>query len=183
MADEWDEWERAGRLAPAGAASETPHDALSAEALRPARAEPQPGQILARGVCRHLLTHGFVSVEEFVPASGLRVDVMALGPKGELWVIECKSSRADYLSDRKWQGYLEFCDRFFWAVDTDFPLDLLPDGTGVLIADGYDAEILRMSPETKLAGARRKAMMQKFARYAALRWHKARDPAISLSSA
>ena len=88
----------------------------------------QPGQRLARGVSRHLLTHGFVSIEEFVPTRGLRVDVMGLGPKGELWVIECKSSRADFLSDSKWQGYLEWCDRFFWAVDTDFPDRAAADG-------------------------------------------------------
>ncbi|RLK11077.1 hypothetical protein CLV75_1069 [Ruegeria conchae] len=136
----------------------------------------QPGQKLARGVSRHLLTHGYVSIEEFVPARGLRVDVMGLGPKGELWVIECKSSRADYQSDSKWQGYLEWCDRFFWAVDTDFPTDLLPEDTGLIIADAYDAEIIRMSPESKVAPARRKKMIQKFAVDAARRLHTLRDP-------
>ncbi|SMY08709.1 MmcB family DNA repair protein [Flavimaricola marinus] len=140
----------------------------------------RPGQLLARGVCRHLLTHDFVSVEELVPTSGLRVDVMALGPKGEVWVIECKSSRADFQSDQKWQGYLEWCDRFFWAVDADFPTELLPDETGLILADSYDAEIVRMAPETKLAAARRKVMVQKFARHAAIRWHGARDPGVSL---
>jgi len=150
-------------------------------------ADPQfthlmPGQVLARGVCRHLRSHDFVSVEELVPISGLRVDVMALGPKGEIWVIECKSGRADFNADHKWQGYLEWCDRFFWAVDEDFPTELLPDGTGLIIADGYDAEILRMGPETKLAGARRKAVMHKFARHAASRWQSARDPSFVLAS-
>ena len=142
----------------------------------------QPGQILARGVCRHLLSHDFVTVEELTPTRGLRVDVMALGPKDEIWVVECKSSRADFQSDSKWQGYLEWCDRFFWAVDEDFPTDLLPEETGLLIADGYDAEILRMPTETKLPAARRKVMIRKFARHAALRWHSARDPGVSLSS-
>lgn len=136
----------------------------------------QPGQLLARGVCRHMLGHDFVTVEELVPTSGLRVDVMALGPKGEVWVIECKSSRADFQSDCKWQGYLEWCDRYFWAVDSDFPTDLLPDETGLIIADAYDAEIIRMGPETKLAPARRKVMVQKFARLAARRAQIARDP-------
>ena len=136
----------------------------------------KPGQLLARGVCRHLLSHNFVTVEELIPTSGLRVDVMALGPKGEVWIVECKSSRADFQSDQKWQGYLEWCDRYFWAVDEDFPTDLLPEETGLIIADQYDAEILRMGPETKLAGARRKVMLSKFARHAALRWHSARDP-------
>ena len=139
----------------------------------------QPGQLLARGVCRHLRTHDFVTVEELVPTSGLRVDVMALGPKGEIWVVECKSSRADFMSDNKWQGYLEWCDRFFWAVDSDFPIELLPDETGLILADPYDAEIQRMGPETKLAGARRKVMMQKFARHAALRLQEFRDPRLT----
>ena len=139
-----------------------------------------PGQMLARGVCRHLASLGLASVEELVPARGLRVDVMALGPKGEIWVIECKSSRADFTSDNKWDGYLEWCDRFFWAVDSDFPVDLLPEGTGLLIADAYDAEIIRMAPEHKLAAARRKVMMQKFATHAARRLHALRDPGAGL---
>lgn len=136
----------------------------------------QPGQLLARGVSRHLRSHGFVSVEEFVPARGLRVDVMALGPKGEIWIIECKSSRADFQSDHKWKGYLEWCDCYFWAVDTDFPTDLLPHETGLIIADAYDSEIIRMAPETKLAPARRKKLIQKFATDAARRLHRFRDP-------
>jgi hypothetical protein len=137
-----------------------------------------PGQLLARGVCRHLLGHGFATVEELVPTGGLRVDVMALGPKGEVWIVECKSSRADFQSDRKWQGYMEWCDRFFWAVDADFPLGLLPGDSGLILADSYDAEIVRLGPEAKLAPARRKVMVQKFARHAALRLQAARDPGI-----
>ncbi|MGJ8618175.1 MAG: MmcB family DNA repair protein [Sulfitobacter sp.] len=136
----------------------------------------QPGQLLARGVARHLSSHGFATVEELVPARGLRVDVMALGPKGEIWVVECKSSRADFTSDCKWQGYLEWADRFFWAVDADFPTDLLPDNTGLIIGDAYGAEIIRMGPESKIAPARRKVMVQKFAFHAARRLHGLRDP-------
>jgi len=143
---------------------------------------PRPGQLLARGVCRALLHHGFVSVVELVPAPGLRVDVMALGPKGEVWVVECKSGRADFQADRKWQGYLDWCDRFFWAVDADFPVDLLPDATGLILADAYDAEIVRIGPENRLPGARRKALTAGFARHAALRWQAARDPGVSLSA-
>jgi hypothetical protein len=143
---------------------------------------PMPGQRLARGVCRALRQFDFVAVEELVPTPGLRVDVMALGPKGEVWVIECKSSRTDYLTDQKWQGYLEWCDRFFWAVDQDFPTELLPEGTGLIIADAYDAEILRMAPETPLPGARRRVMLQKFARHAASRLQAFRDPGVSAFS-
>ncbi|MEM8729887.1 MAG: MmcB family DNA repair protein [Pseudomonadota bacterium] len=141
-----------------------------------------PGQLLARGVSRHLAHLGLVSVEEFTPSRGLRVDVLALGPKGELWVVECKSSRSDFMSDNKWQGYLEWCDRFFWAVDTAFPTELLPDGTGLIIADAYDAEIIRMGPEDKLAPARRKVMIQKFASHAARRLHALRDPEMVLGA-
>ena len=140
----------------------------------------RPGQILARGVCRHLFGHGFATVEELVPAPGLRVDVMALGATGEIWVVECKSSVADFAADGKWQGYLPWCDRYFWAVDASFPAELLPEETGLIIADGYDAEIVRMGPEARLAGARRKAVVQRFARHAALRWHAARDPGLPL---
>ena len=77
-------------------------------------------------------------------------------------------------------GYLEWCDRFFWAVDSAFPTELLPGGTGLIIADAYDAEIVRMGPETRLAAARRKVMVRKFARHAALRWQGARDPGTGL---
>ncbi len=138
-----------------------------------------PGQLLARGVCRHLLGHGFCTVEELVPTSGLRVDVMALGAKGEIWVIECKSGRADFRADGKWAGYLDWCDRFFWAVDEAFPTEILPADTGLIIADGHDAEILRMGPEQRLAGARRKVVTRKFARHAALRWQDARDAGLA----
>lgn len=144
--------------------------------LHPSVPSLQPGQLLARGVARHLVSHGFACVEELVPTRGLRVDVMALGPKGEIWVVECKSSRADFTSDCKWQGYLEWADRFFWAVDQDFPTELLPDDTGLIIADSYGGEIIRMGPESKLAPARRKVMVQKFAVHAARRLHLLRDP-------
>ena len=143
----------------------------------------KPGQLLARGVARHLRNHDFVSVEELTPAPGLRVDVMALGPMGEIWVIECKSSRADFAADNKWQGYLEWCDRFFWAIDADFPVEILPEETGLFIADAYDAEIVRFGPEQPLAAARRKVMTRKFARHAAVKAQAARDPGvISLTS-
>ncbi|MEP2683715.1 MAG: MmcB family DNA repair protein [Sulfitobacter sp.] len=136
----------------------------------------QPGQLLARGVMRHLADLGFASVEELVPTRGLRVDVMALGPKGEIWIVECKSCRADFMGDAKWEGYLEWADRFFWAVDSDFPVELLPEESGLIIGDAYGAEIVRMSDETKLAPARRKVMVQKFATHAARRLHRLRDP-------
>ena len=97
----------------------------------------QPGQLIARGTCRLLASHDFWCLEEFVPTRGLRMDVMAIGPKGELWCVECKSSRADYAADSKWQGYLEYCDRFFWAVGPEFPVELLPEESGLILADAF----------------------------------------------
>ncbi|MFN3643798.1 MAG: MmcB family DNA repair protein [Gemmobacter sp.] len=138
-----------------------------------------PGQILARGVCRALAGHDFAALTEFVPAPGLRVDVMALGPRGEVWVVECKSGRADYARDAKWQAYLDWCDRYFWAVSPDFPVDLLPEDTGLMLADGFDAEILRMPAERKLAPARRAAVVRAFARTAARQVQGFRDPGFS----
>ncbi|MEY8119396.1 MmcB family DNA repair protein [Falsihalocynthiibacter sp. BN13B15] len=140
------------------------------------------GQLLARGVCRHLLQLDFTVIEEFVPERGLRVDVIALGPKGEFWVVECKSNRADFQADSKWQGYLPWCDRYFWAVDGSFPINLLPLETGLILADSYDAEIVRMGPEVKIAPARRKKLTQKFARDAARRLQSYRDPGVAAIS-
>lgn len=136
----------------------------------------QPGQLLARGTARHLRQHDFTCLEEFVPAPGLRVDLLALGPKGEIWIIECKSSRADFQSDNKWQGYLEWCDRFFWSVGPDFPVELLPEECGLIISDAYDAEIVRDSPVTPLNAARRKKLTLKFARNTADRLRGFTDP-------
>lgn len=152
---------------------------LKAEEPKAETLPAMPGQRLARGVARALRALDFVTVEEMVPAPGLRVDLMALGPRGEIWVIECKSGLADFRADQKWQGYLEFCDRFFWAVDADFPTGLFPEATGLILADAYDAEILRMGAETPLAGARRKALVQKFARHAAMRLQAFRDPGVA----
>ena len=135
-----------------------------------------PGQRLARGTGRMLRSMDHAVLTEFVPARGLRVDVLSLGPKGELWIVECKSGRADFRSDRKWQGYLEWCDRYFWAVDGDFPVDLLPEDTGLIRADAFGAEILRMGPETRLAGAHRVKVQRDFARAAALRLQGLCDP-------
>ena len=136
----------------------------------------QPGQILARGVTRHLQSHGFVSLQEFSPTKGLRADVMALGPRGEFWLVECKSSRVDFQTDRKWLGYLDWCDRYFWAVDDVFPTELLPEDSGLIIADGFDAEIIRDGEVRPLAAARRKALMQRFATAAARRLQRWTDP-------
>ena len=108
--------------------------------------------------------------------AGLACGFDGFGSKEELWIVECKSSKADFMSDNKWHNYLEWCDRFYWAVDRGFPLDLLPEGHGLIIADAYDAAIVKEAPLDKLAPARRKKMVRKFAENAALRLQRFRDP-------
>lgn len=152
------------------------YDAMENEMIPEDILPAMAGQRLARGVARGLRALDFVTIEEFTPQPGLRVDLMALGPKGELWVIECKSSRADYLADRKWQNYLEWGDRFFWAVGPEFPIDLLPEETGLILADSYGAEVVRPAPEHPLAPARRKKITNLFARHAARQLQALRDP-------
>jgi hypothetical protein len=142
-----------------------------------------PGQRLARGVCRHLRERDFASLTEFVPAPGLRVDIVALGPRGEIWIVEVKSSRADFISDRKWTGYLPWCDRFFWAIDEAFPRDLLPAEAGLIVGDDFDAAIERMPEPAPLAGARRRALTRRFARTAALRLALMTDPSSAIGPA
>ncbi len=119
---------------------------------------------------------GFASLTEFATRDGLRMDVCALGSKGEIWCVEVKSSRADFLSDRKWEGYLGWCDRFFFAVPESFPDELLPPEHGLIRADAYGGDILRFGPEEKLAPARRKATTLAFARNAAQRVQVLSDP-------
>ena len=140
----------------------------------------QPGHLIARGVARYLRKLGYVSLEEFVPTRGLRVDIMALGPKGELWIIECKSSRADFNSDSKWKNYLEWSDRFFWAVDQNFPTEILPAENGLILADAYDAETIRQAPIQAVTAARRKSLIQKFATKAAEQLHDLLDSEFSI---
>ncbi len=127
----------------------------------------QPGIRLARGVCRMLMDEGFSVLTEFPVKTGRRLDVLALGPKGEFWCVEVKSSRADFQSDHKWHEYLEWCDRLYFAVPPEFPEELLPVEHGLIRTDEWDAEILRHGAETPLVAARRKAVTLRFALLAA----------------
>lgn len=137
---------------------------------------PAPGLLLARGVCRALGERGFACLTEFVPTRGLRTDVTALGPHGEIWTVEVKSSLADFRSDSKWMGYPAWCDRFFFAVPEGFPDAVLPPEFGLIRADPWGADILRDGPEARLAPARRKALTLAFARTAAERLGTLSDP-------
>ena len=131
--------------------------------------------LITRGVCRYFDSLNYACLTEFTLRNGRRADVIALGPDGELIIVEVKSSLADYRADGKWPEYLDFCQRFFFAVAPDFPLAVLPQDTGLLVADGYDAAERRPSPTAALAPARRKAVTLKFARLAAQRLHSLTD--------
>lgn len=139
-------------------------------------ADCAPGALLARGVARQLRRRGIMCLSEVTLPSGLRADLLALAPDGEIWIVECKSCREDYRADGKWTGYPEWGDRFFWAVPADFPADILPPETGLIVADAYDAEILRFPDAARLAPARRKALTLRFARLAAARLQAVTDP-------
>ena len=131
---------------------------------------------IARGVMRHFAQIGMHSLSEFSPARGLRVDIITLGMSDEIWIVECKSGQSDFKSDKKWQNYLDWCDRYFWAVDRKFPIDILPFDTGVIIADAYDASILREAPLKKLSAARRKKITKSIAISACNRLLRHTDP-------
>ena len=130
-----------------------------------------------RGVMRFLrAAHDFCCYAEVPLANGRRADVLAVGPKGEIWIVEIKSSLIDFQVDQKWSNYKDFCDRFFFAKPPELDPDIFPASEGLMVADGHDAAILRMAEDTPLPGARRKAVMLKLARLGADRIHTLMDP-------
>ncbi|MEO1491739.1 MAG: MmcB family DNA repair protein [Pseudomonadota bacterium] len=133
----------------------------------------RPGERLARGVCRMLLDEGFAPLTEFPTKTRRRMDICALGPAGEIWCIEVKSSRADFMADSKWHEYLDWCDRLYFAVPDGFPEEILPAEHGLIRTDAYAAEVVRTAPDAKLGSARRKAITLRFARLAAERLDRA----------
>lgn len=108
--------------------------------------------------------------------SGRRADILAVGAKGEIWIVEIKSSLIDFQVDKKWHEYREFSDRFFFAKPPELDAAIFPETEGLIVADGHDGAILRPSPDTPLAPARRKALMLKLARLGADRIHALMDP-------
>lgn len=131
---------------------------------------------ICRGVGRVLKAHGLAAVSEVALANGRRADVTGVSEAGEIWIVEIKSSIEDFRVDQKWPEYREFCDRLFFAVGPDFPSEILPVETGLIIADRYGGEIHRGAPEHRLTGARRKAMTLRVLRTAASRLQGAIDP-------
>ena len=99
----------------------------------------------------------------------LGADLMALSPKGRIAICEVKSGLEDYRADRKWGEYLPFCDAFYFAVAPEFPQAILPEGPGLIVADGFGGAVVMDAPDTPLAPVRRKALTLAFARLAAVR--------------
>ncbi|MBP2298235.1 MmcB family DNA repair protein [Azospirillum picis] len=135
-----------------------------------------------RGVRRSLATRGYSSLTEFRLSSGRRADVLAIDDAGGILIVEVKSCVADFRSDQKWQDYREWCDAFYFAVDADFPAELIPDDCGLMVADAYGAEVLREAPLHKLAAPRRKALLLRAALTGAGRLHRIEDPMFTQAS-
>ncbi|MBA3879948.1 MAG: DNA repair protein MmcB-related protein [Sphingobium sp.] len=137
---------------------------------------------VVRGVTRMFLRHDLVAIGEVPLEGGRRADLMAVDARGQIVIVEIKVSRADLLGDGKWPDYLVHCDRFFWAVPTGFdtgPLDMpafLPERTGIIIADRYDASIVREAHSVPMAAHARKRETLAFARRAARRLTLMIDP-------
>ena len=120
---------------------------------------------------------GWAPLHEVPLPNGRRADILALRPDGCFACIEIKSGARDFLADSKWPEYRSYSDTLFFAVDPEFPLDLLPEDAGVIVAAGKEAELLREAPSHPLAPARRRALLQRFATLAATRLFAAEDPA------
>ena len=153
----------------------------------PASCIDDPGSPLcaadvARGVTRMLLRHDLVAMPEVPLEGGRRADLMALDARGRIVVVEIKVARGDLLGDAKWTDYLDHCDRFFWAVPAGFdasPLDrdgFLPDRTGVIVADRYDAAIVREATTVAMSAHARKRCTLALARRAGRRLIQLTDP-------
>lgn len=145
---------------------------------RPEREPDAAAAGIWRGAARRLIDADHAVLAELPLGNGRRADLVAIDRAAAITIVEVKSSRADFLADRKWQAYLGFCDRFYFAVGPDFPLALLPPGEGLIVADRFAGEIAREAVLRPLGAARRKAMLLRFGRAAAVRLHAFLHPAL-----
>lgn len=146
---------------------------------------PLVAQDVARGVARLFFRQDVFALCEVPLPNGRRADMMAIDAKGILTIVEIKVSRADLLGDQKWPDYLDYCDRFFWAVPAGFALQPFedvcrgPDHCGLIVADRYDAAVVREAAIRSLPSARRRAEILRFARRAARRLAGDIDPGLA----
>ncbi len=130
---------------------------------------PETTNAVTRGAARLFMAMGYAPLLEVGLPNGRRADIMALGRRGEIAIVEVKSGVEDFRVDRKWGDYLPFCDAFFFAVAPSFPRLILPDEPGLIVADAFDGAILREATAAPLSGPRRKALTLAFARLGAWR--------------
>lgn len=130
---------------------------------------PETTLAVTRGAGRLLQALGYAPLTEVCLPNGRRADLMALGPKGQVFIVEVKSGLEDYRVDQKWGEYMPYCDLFAFAVGPEFPREVLPGEPGLIIADAFGGAVLREPEPRPLAGARRKALTIAFGRLAALR--------------
>jgi hypothetical protein len=131
---------------------------------------------IRRGVCRRLRAEGLALIPEVTLRSGRRADLVALAADGAITIVEIKSSIEDFRADGKWQEYCLHADHFYFATGPHVPPEIFPADAGLIVADGYGAEVLRPASCTKLAAARRKEMLIRLARAGATRLHDLEDP-------
>jgi hypothetical protein len=138
---------------------------------------PERARTIHRAVGRLCLHLGWAALHEVPLPNGRRADLLALRPDGCFACIEVKSGPRDFLTDSKWPEYRDFSDALYFAVDADFPADLLGPDTGLIIADGLLAELIRTAPEHRMPPARRRGLLHRFATLAAARLTVLEDPA------
>ena len=131
---------------------------------------------IARGTARLLRSLGFACVSELPLPSGRRADIVAINERGEIWIIEIKSSVEDLRADQKWPDYRAHCDRLFFAFTQDLSCEIFPPDTGLIVADAYGAHMHCTAPEHRLPAPTRKLMTVRFAMAAAQRFNRLLDP-------
>ncbi len=131
--------------------------------------QSQRAMMVRRGTQRFLHELRHAVVPELTLASGRRADLASLSPKGEIWIVEIKTSIEDFRVDRKWPDYRLHSDRLFFATHPGVPLDIFPEDCGLIVSDGYGAELIRDAPEHRLSAPTRKSVSLVFARVAAQR--------------
>ena len=137
---------------------------------------PERAQAIRRAAGRLCGRLGWAPLHEVPLPNGRRADILALRPDGCFVCIEVKSGARDFLSDLKWPDYRAFSDALYFAVDVEFPQELLPAETGLIVAAGLEADLLREAPAHPLATARRRALLHRFALLAAGRLAAVEDP-------
>ena len=142
----------------------------------PDRRQSETALAIARGTARLLRSLGFSCISELPLPSGRRADLVALNGRGEIWIVEIKSSVEDLRADQKWQEYRAHCDRLFFAFTQDMPCEIFPAGSGLIVADAYGAHLQCEAPEHRLPAATRKLMTVRFAMAAAQRINRLVDP-------